>query len=329
MVSFTGDASPHALQIAQRLKLRHLRFVRVLAETGSLARTAELLAVSYPAVVKTRKEIEAVVGARLVDGRGDTATLTAVGRRLAESGAQVLELLECLGEELVFLREGLRGHVVVGVRLSDGLRWVAPAIVDFRARHPAVTVALVDGLHQSVAEDAVDIALGRMGPPRWIGVLAFEPLLPVRAVVVSSDPAVPAARADGTIDWAVLLSRDWCLPPQGTPLRDRFDDFLRAQQLLPPSSVTEINELATHVALMKAGPFLGLCSEGSGRMLEEEGTARVVSPPLPALDDHLALIWRAQRRLRPVVQTLKDFLLQRALADRSALSGAPLPLSPG
>lgn len=323
MVSFTRDTALHAQQIAQRLSLRHLRFVRVLAETGSLARTAERLAVSYPAVVKTRKEIEAVVGARLIAGRGDTATLTAVGQRLADSGAQVLEVLECLSEELVSLRDGLRGHVVVGVRLSDGLRWVAPAIVEFRARHPAVTVALVDGLHQSVAEDAVDIALGRMGPPRWVGVLAFEPLLPVRAVVVSSDPAVPAAGPDGTVDWPALLARDWCLPPQGTPLRDRFDDLLRAQQLLPPASVTVINELATHVELMKAGPFVGLCSERSGRLLQHDGTARVVSPPLPALDDHLALIWRAQRRLRPVVQTLKDFLLQRALAERTASAISP------
>jgi DNA-binding transcriptional LysR family regulator len=307
MVDSSG-AAPQ--QLAGRLKLRHLRFVRMLAESGSLQRTAERLAVSYAAVVKTRQEIEAALGAPLLTGRGEAATLTAVARAIDASAQRVLHELDCLGEEVVELRSGLRGHVTVGVRLSHALHWLAPAIVEFRAIHPGVSMALVDGLHTSVADGEVDIGLARIGSPRWQGVLEFTAIAPIRSVVVGSGEARSLADTDWS--WPRMLAQEWCLPPPATPLRDRFEDLLRERRLGLPARLIELDGLTAHAELMRAGSFLGLCSEPAGRALESEGVARVLHGPVPELDDHIALFWRAGHSLRPVVRSLRDFLQQRA-----------------
>lgn len=303
-----------AQQIAHRLKLRHLRFMKVLSETINLSDTAAQLNVSYPAIIKTRQEIEAVLGSRLLVGRGGSTELTNIGRSLARYSCQILDAMDCLGEDVIAQRDGLQGHVVIGVRLQHGLRWLAPALVAFMEQQPQVSVSLVDGLHEDVARDAVDLALGRMGPPKWLGTLNFEAFMPIRSVVVSSNPAPPVCHAEGEIDWSELLRHHWCLPPDGTPLRERFNDLVREKKLSLPKRLTTFNDMTTHAELHRAGSFLGICTDMSALEMEREGIVRIITPPIVALDDQLAIMWHATRPLRPVTRTLKEFLLHRARA---------------
>jgi DNA-binding transcriptional LysR family regulator len=285
-----------------------------LADTGSMARVAERLSVSYPAVVKTRMEIEAVAGGRLLTGRGDAATLTEIGACLVEASRRILSELDCASEELAALRDGLHGHVVVGVRSLDALRWLAPAVVEFRRRFPDVTLALVDGLHQDIARGDVDIGLARVGPAHPFGELAFAPLFAIRSVVVGSGAC---AWLEGeAAEWPALVGQAWCLPPGGTPLRDRLDGYIQAQGLLLPANVLEISDMTAQVEMLNAGSFLGVSSEEVAHELVARGIARIVAGALPALDDHIALIWRTQSRLHPAVAKLKHFLLE--WLDRAA-----------
>ncbi|MCA0324704.1 MAG: LysR family transcriptional regulator [Proteobacteria bacterium] len=315
MVDFDGASSQ---QLAGRLKLRHLRFVLVLAEAGSLQGAADKLAVTYAAVVKTRQEIETVIGTPLLVGRGKAVALTPVAHAIHQRALRVLHELDCLGEEVVALRSGLCGQVTVGVRLSHALHWLAPALVDFHVMYPEVSMSMVDGLHLAVAEGAVDIGLGRAGSSRWHGRLEFTPIAPVRTVVVASGSVMAAVDAHSS--WPDMLDHEWCLPPMGTPLRDRFDDFLRQRGFGSPKRQIEINDLNTHAELMRAGSFLGLCAEPTGSALEGEGVARIVHGPVPELDDHIALFWRADQTLRPVVRNLRNFLQQRAARATSEVA---------
>jgi LysR family pca operon transcriptional activator len=294
--------------IAARLKFRHMRFMLALAETGSMARTAERLSVSYPAVVKTRLEIEEAPGGRLLTGRGDASALTEIGACLAEASRRILSELDCASEELAALRDGLHGHVIVGVRSLDALRWLAPAVVGFRQRFPGVTLSLVDGLHQDIARGDVDIGLARVGPAHHHGELSFARLFAIKSVVVGS--GMYARQADTAPEWQTLVGQDWCLPPSGTPLRDRLDGFIQAQGLGPPASVLEISDMTAQVEMLSAGSFLAVSSEEVAHQLMQRNSARIVVPVLPALDDHIALIWRTESRLHPAVAQLKHFLLE-------------------
>jgi DNA-binding transcriptional LysR family regulator len=294
-----------------------MRFIVALADTGSMSATAERLSVSYPAVVKTRLEIEDAIGARLLNGRGAACTLTDIGALLVDASRRILAELECVGDEVAALRDGLNGHVVVGVRSLDALRWLAPAVVAFRRQYPAVRVSLVDGLHQDIARGQVDIGLARVGPERERDGLQFAPLFAIRSVVVGSGRFARLAERKRAPAWSALVGEPWCLPPGGTPLRDRLDDFIRSQGLPPPEDVIEISDMMAQAEMLRAGEFLGVSSEEVARELQRAGIARVVMKPLQPLDDHIALIWPAtgagaDSRLHPVVMRFKQFLLDQA-----------------
>jgi hypothetical protein len=63
---------------------------------------------------------------------------------------------------------------------------------------------------------------------------------------------------------------------------------------------------------LRAGDFLALASEEVARELPSRDIARVIITGLQALDDHIALIWRDDVRLHPVVSRLRQFLLDEA-----------------
>lgn len=299
--------TPNAL--ASRLKLRHLQFMLALADTGSMTGTAQRLSVSYPAVVKTRQEIEDIVGARLISGRGNTASLTEIGACLANASRRILDQLDCTADEIAALRDGLNGHVVVGVRLLDALRWLAPAVRDFRAAFPGIAISLVDGLHENIVRGEVDLGLARAGPNRWGDRLAFKPLFPIRSVVVGSGTLTQRQRT--APDWPALLAQPWCLPPTGTPLRDRFEEHLATLGLQSPANILVISDMSAELEMLRTGSYLGLCSEKVALELAERDIAQAVTAPLSGLDDHITLIWQADVPMHPAVRQFKQFLLQR------------------
>src|SRR5260370_41402854 len=69
-----------AAHISRRLKLRHLNVLLAVAEWGNMARSAEHLAISQPAVSKAIAELANTLGVRLLDRRPLGLELTLYGR---------------------------------------------------------------------------------------------------------------------------------------------------------------------------------------------------------------------------------------------------------
>jgi len=76
------------------LTLRHMRIIAALAELGLVARVAEFLGVTQPAVSKQITELESLVGVPIVSRDRNRLHLTPVGRRLAEHARQVLNQID-------------------------------------------------------------------------------------------------------------------------------------------------------------------------------------------------------------------------------------------
>jgi DNA-binding transcriptional LysR family regulator len=80
------------------------------AQERHLARAAERLALSQPAVSKTLSELEAIVGTRLVErskaGRRGVQGLTAAGEQLLAHALRVLEALDASAQAVAPARAG-------------------------------------------------------------------------------------------------------------------------------------------------------------------------------------------------------------------------------
>ena len=68
-----------------RVKLRHLKIIIAVAQSGSMARAAESLAISHPVISKAIAELEQTLGVRLFD-RGSQGVELLRGRPQLEFG---------------------------------------------------------------------------------------------------------------------------------------------------------------------------------------------------------------------------------------------------
>src|ERR1700755_2230605 len=98
-------------RISRRIKLRHLRTVIAVAQSGSMARAAELLAVSQPVVSKAIAELEQIGGGTLFARLAHGVTPTLYGRALLGRSAAMLDDLKTSVSELRHLADPTRGEL--------------------------------------------------------------------------------------------------------------------------------------------------------------------------------------------------------------------------
>ncbi|PKL99441.1 MAG: pca operon transcription factor PcaQ, partial [Gammaproteobacteria bacterium HGW-Gammaproteobacteria-7] len=186
------------MNIDNRIKFRHLLCFLEVARQGSVARAAEVLAISQPAVSKTLKELEEVLAASLFDRSKQGAVPTAAG----------LAFLRYAGPSVQALREGVRslrsgeheaGVVRLGV-LSTVESSLLPEVVRrLHKQHAALVVSVVTGpsahLLDQLRVGALDLVVGRMTDSPQIEGLTFEHLYSESMILVVR-PAHPLLQAD-------------------------------------------------------------------------------------------------------------------------------------
>lgn len=216
------------MNIDTRIKFRHLVCFLEMARQGSLARAADVLAVSQPAMSKTLKELETLLDASLFVRSKSGITLTEAGVAfLRYAGPSV----QALREGVTALRSGehAAGLVRVGV-LSTVESLLMPEVVRrLHERHPALVVSVVTGpsayLLSQLRVGDVDLVVGRMTDSPEIQGLSFEHLYSESMTLVAR-PGHPLL--SGTLDRQALENYPLVLPLGGTTIR-KFADSLFVQ----------------------------------------------------------------------------------------------------
>jgi DNA-binding transcriptional LysR family regulator len=288
-----------------------LAFVRVV-ETGGFSRAAERLGVSKSIISRRIARLEADLGVRLLNRTTRGIAPTEAGLEFKARCTEILTQLDAAREAVACREKDVAGTLRLAVPLSFGIARLAPAIADFAAKYPRVSIDL------SVSDRFADLVTEGFDAAIRIGILPDTSLVTrklgkVQALLVASPayleshgaPEKPQAltrhecliySAGSRDTWQFRSGRKWLnIRPQG---RFRADngEVLRAAALaglgltvLPDFLVEEAISRGELVRLLENYPM----PEAGIHLLRPGGGPAPAR--LTALGDHLAAWFAAPR----------------------------------
>lgn len=189
-------------------RLRCLQVFTEVVRSGSFLRAALQLSMSRAAVSKHVAELEARMGARLLNRSPRQVALTEAGARVLASARDLLERYEAIEGELRDAVQEPRGAIRVGTPPSFGAWHLMRVVSDFTRRYPDIEITVLhdDGTSDLVA-DALDLSIRIAAAPKDSSLIAQSLLLSPQVIVAS--PAY--LRRHGRPATVAELARHNCL----------------------------------------------------------------------------------------------------------------------
>lgn len=131
--------------------LRQLRSLTALAEEGHFGRAAALVNISQPALSVQIRELEAALGARLVERGPREAVLTPTGREIVRRARRIFEEVREI-EQVARWHAGLSGRLRIGVIPTVAPYLLPVALPKLRARN----ISLDLGVREAQTERLID-----------------------------------------------------------------------------------------------------------------------------------------------------------------------------
>jgi LysR family pca operon transcriptional activator len=285
----------------QKLKLAQLRVLAAVGIQGSLLRAANLLGVSQPALTKSLREIEDVVGARLFERHARGVRPNPQGQVMIDAASSILRIIQEAEASVSRLCDQEDGQLVVGA-LPTAASGVMPELLLRLRRHaPSVQVKVVteptQQLLDALALGDLDVVVGRLyaplrGPDNFVREVIYD-----EPMVVVVGPDHPLARQE-VVTGEALSAYEIALPALSFRIRAETDAFLaqygvRVAEGPSVTSLMLLRELLMSSDIVTIQPQLMLSGDlmrGTLKALKMQG------PPPPSRP--AGLIYRSDRPLQ-------------------------------
>ncbi|WP_417282712.1 LysR family transcriptional regulator [Comamonas sp.] len=262
---FPTQPPAHANRV-DRLRIRHLRLLDLVARTGSLTATAETLHISQPAVTKMLQELEQAFACTLIERTTRGGQLTTAGERALERLRMALGALDAARDALVvhpevpLVRIGMLP--LVGVHVLPRLI----AALEQQGQLPRFWVYenTVNGLLALLARGELDCVIGRLEATQPTPMQEQLDIVPLgdEYLAIACAPGHPLAKRRG-LTFSALRGQAWILPPRGTHTRDVFEQPFLDQGQLPPTPYIESISFHSNLSMVAASHFLTVAPESA------------------------------------------------------------------
>lgn len=236
------------------MDIRQVRHFVTVAQLGSFSAAAKLLRVTQPALSKSVRNLEQMLGVRLFDRGPGGVRVTLFGERLLSYG-----LSDEAVAEIDALRGARRGSLHVGAMGAVLDSIVPQAVSRFQRAHPDVNIVIDEGLNDalfgSLFAGKIDIAITTRPVEVIDDSLEWRELLnePVEFVVGADHPLAARKR----IELSELVPFNWIMPPRPEPDRLTLDALFVTAGLSKPRIVIETTSRLFMSAMLRQSRYIG------------------------------------------------------------------------
>ena len=292
--------------------LRQLKVFEAVARQLSFSRAAEELHLTQPAVSTQVKGLEDHAGLPLFEQLGKKIYLTPAGTEMLHYSRAIIQLFREAGEAMDQLKGISGGKLNVAV-ISAGDYFFPRLLAEFTRRHPDVTLNLTvhnreELLHQ-LGDNLTDLAV-MVRPPEDMDTVndAFAP----HPYVIVAAPSHPLARKR-RIPVATLTKERFVARERGSDtwnsMREVFGDDLSklniAMQIKSTETIKQAVIAGMGISFLSAHTIGLELQVGNLVVLDVQG--------FPAMLNWY-LVHRRNKRLPPVAEAFKSFLLNEGAA---------------
>jgi DNA-binding transcriptional LysR family regulator len=291
-----------------RYTLRQLDTFVEVARDCSVSAAAQRLHVTQPAVSMQLRQLEAAVGAPLVETEGRRIKLTPAGEEFHRLALAALAQLKELDDAFAQRRSLERGRVHLAV-VSTAKYFVPMLLVNFRRKFPGIDVQL--GLHnregvlELLARNECDlVVMGR--PPEDVPCTALPFVTNPMAVVAAPAHALSRRRR---LPLSALKGEGFVMREPGSGTRAAMERvFARAR--VPIDVVMEMPSNETIKQAVMAGMGLAFLSLRTVRHELASGRLALLDLEGLPIERHWYVTHRAAKKLSPAAEAFKAFLVE-------------------
>ncbi|RAI57799.1 LysR family transcriptional regulator [Roseicella frigidaeris] len=280
------------------LSARQLLAVLTLAEQGSFVAAAATLACSQPALTRSIRRVEDVLGVALFERTTRRVRLTAAGREFLPTAERLLHELGMLARSLSEIAAESRGQVVLACIMSAATGVLPGLLAAWTAARPGVELQVREGVHGHVLAEvqagAADFGLTYVDalPPG----LVAEPLGQAHFVAVAP-PGHALARREEPVALASLAGERLIAFPPDSRTR-RIIEAAASDAGLTLRPRLTVTQFATMLRLVRAGAGLAIVPATAVAGSAGEGLAVLPLAP-PGLSRRVGLVTQAGRTPSP------------------------------
>ncbi|WP_018915130.1 LysR family transcriptional regulator [Thiomonas sp. FB-6] len=303
--SADSDSSERFFQ--RGIKLSQLRLLVLFAGLGQVRLVAQQLHLTQPAVSKQIAELEAGIGAPVLQRAGNRLRFTPVGEALLRRAREVLLQLEQARHDVHALSQGISGTVAVGAG-NTVLPVIGPAFaMAMRRRAPSVRLRFVQGtsdtLFPRLESGELDLVFSRDAPASAQAGLQGQDLFDDPVLLVCGRDSPLASRP--SLEPEDLRDMPWILPPASAPTFVALQAWMHGHGLEFPDGCIESTLTALNIELLLRYPFLGMLPRSLAEQAAQAGQLHILK-----LQDASFLgrvwLWRNTSSANPVVQVALD-----------------------
>ena len=289
------------------ITFRQLEVFEVVARLLSYTKASKELHLSQPAVSMQIKQLEENVGLALFEKIGRKTYLTEAGREMYHYCRTIAQQLDEADEVLEQLKGLKTGRLEITVATTANA-FATRMLSMFNKQHEGSTVSLDvtnrERLLRQLADNEKDIAI--MGRPPEDAELVTEAFADNPLVVIAA-PDHPLVEMQ-PIPLYMLQDQTFVVREKGSGTRTAMQRFFEEHNLSITTSM-EMNENEAIKQAVQAGMGLGVVSIHTIELELETKRLVILDVEDFPIMRHWYLVHRKEKRLSPITQAFKDFVL--------------------